>query len=210
MEAAVPAVEVADDPHGPGVGRPHRERRAGDALVLADVGAEQLPQLVVAALADQVEVELAERRPEPVRVVDRDGRPAGVARPRAGSRVGSVVDRATSASNTPASWTCAMSIALAVAQHDGASTSRRAGSARTTAPVDRRVGAEHVVRIAVLAGHDRWLESRSRSTGRSGGRLRLEGDSFRGHQTVLAASLGQPARRRLSGMSTQSGRWARS
>ena len=39
--------------------------------------AEPLPQLLVAALADEVQVELADRRQEAVRVVDRDR--AGVA-----------------------------------------------------------------------------------------------------------------------------------
>ena len=43
-----------------------------DAVDLAHVRAEPRPQLLVAALADQVQVELADRRQEAVRVVDRD------------------------------------------------------------------------------------------------------------------------------------------
>ena len=43
-----------------------------DAVDLAHVRAEALPQLLVAALADQVQVELADRRQEAVRVLDRD------------------------------------------------------------------------------------------------------------------------------------------
>ena len=74
---AVPGVEVADHAHRAGVGRPHREGdaldRAARGLVPADVRAEHLPQPLVAALADQVLVELAERGHPAVRVVDRVG-----------------------------------------------------------------------------------------------------------------------------------------
>ena len=71
--AAVPAVEVADDPDAPGVGGPHREggaraRPGGSHRARA----EHCPQALVAALAEQVQVELAEGGPEPVGVVDRD------------------------------------------------------------------------------------------------------------------------------------------
>ena len=43
-----------------------------DPVELAHVGAEPLVELLVAALTDQVQVELAERRREPVRVLDRE------------------------------------------------------------------------------------------------------------------------------------------
>jgi len=62
-------VEVADQPHAPGVRRPHGERRAVDVLVPHHPGAEHLPQPLVPPLADQVQVELADRRPVPVGVV---------------------------------------------------------------------------------------------------------------------------------------------
>src|SRR3712207_9065671 len=65
-------VEVAHDADRAGRRRPHRERRAGHALDLADVRAELRVQLLVAAFADQVEVDLAERRREAVRVLHRD------------------------------------------------------------------------------------------------------------------------------------------
>ena len=52
-------------------GRPHGERGAVGALVAAGVGAEHGPQAVVAALADQVDVEVAEGGPERPRVDDR-------------------------------------------------------------------------------------------------------------------------------------------
>ena len=45
------------------------KRDAGDALVLARVGAEHLPQALVRPLADEVQVELSEGRQEPIRVV---------------------------------------------------------------------------------------------------------------------------------------------
>ena len=65
----VPEVEVADEADAARVRRPDGERGAG--LALADHGprAERVPQLLVPSLADQVQVELAERRQVPVRVV---------------------------------------------------------------------------------------------------------------------------------------------
>ena len=91
--AGLPVVEVAGHPHAAGVGRPHGERHAVDpaarGVVAPHVRAEHLPEPLVPALADQVLVELAERRQPAVGVVD------GVAvcrprrrcrRPRGGSR----------------------------------------------------------------------------------------------------------------------------
>lgn len=81
--SAVPVVEVADQAHGTGIRRPHRERRTGHraptALVLAHPGPEHLPQLLVPALADQVQVEFAEGGQEAVGIV-------------VGVHVGAVVD----------------------------------------------------------------------------------------------------------------------
>ena len=80
VAAAVPVVEVADDPHAAGVGRPDRERRPGHRAVLLDVRAEHLPQVLVPALADQVQVHLAQAGQEAVRVVGDDlGQGAAVA-----------------------------------------------------------------------------------------------------------------------------------
>ena len=61
VQPAVPRVEVADDAHRHGRRRPHRERGAGHALVRDHVRAEVLVELLVAALADQVQVQLADR-----------------------------------------------------------------------------------------------------------------------------------------------------
>src|SRR6202020_2979816 len=57
--------------------RPHREGSAGYRPVLSYVGAQPVVELLVAALADQVLVELADRRQERVGIVDRES--AGVA-----------------------------------------------------------------------------------------------------------------------------------
>ena len=66
MRAAVPEVEVRGQADALRVRGPDGERRTGDgsgrAVVPADVGAEHGPQLLVPALADQVQVDLAERR----------------------------------------------------------------------------------------------------------------------------------------------------
>ncbi len=80
VPAAVPVVEVADDPHAAGVGRPDREGRPGHVAVLLHVRAEDLPEVLVPALADQVQVHLAQGGQEPVRVVGDDlGQAAAVA-----------------------------------------------------------------------------------------------------------------------------------
>ena len=73
VAAAVPAVPVADHPDGPGRRRPHGEGGAGHALVHHRPGAERLPQPAVVALGEEVEVELAERRPEAVGILERGG-----------------------------------------------------------------------------------------------------------------------------------------
>ena len=62
VQPPVPGVEVADDRDGARARRPDGERRAGDAVELAHVRAELGVELLVAALAGQVQVELAERR----------------------------------------------------------------------------------------------------------------------------------------------------
>ena len=73
MTGAVPVVEVADHPYTASAGRPHGERGSGhrsvQAVVHMGVGAEHLPQLLVAALADQMQVDLAQGRQEAVGVL---------------------------------------------------------------------------------------------------------------------------------------------
>ncbi len=83
--ARVPSVGVAHQRDAAGERRPDRERRAAHALVVDDTRAEPLPQPVVRALADEVQVELTECRQESVGVVDLPLRVGGaVAQPVAG------------------------------------------------------------------------------------------------------------------------------
>ena len=78
MQAPVPGVEVADDRDRARVRRPDREGGADDAVELAHVRAEPLVEVLVPALHGEVEVELAERGEERVRVADSEGVPVGV------------------------------------------------------------------------------------------------------------------------------------
>ena len=90
MAGAVPEVEVADHADTAGVRRPDGERRAGhragQRVVAADMGAEHLPQLLVPAFADEVEVHVAERRQVAVRVVGWGRSRRRRSGPRGGSR----------------------------------------------------------------------------------------------------------------------------
>src|ERR1019366_6556927 len=70
MPAAVPVIEVADHPHALGIRRPDRERRAAGPL--ADAGTQHLPQPLVPALGNEVQVDLAERGRMPVRIIADD------------------------------------------------------------------------------------------------------------------------------------------
>ena len=86
VAAAVPGVEVADHAHGVGIGRPHGERGADHLLAGRAVGAahriviaqhmraKSLPEALVAALAEQVGVHLADGRQIAVRIVLGHGR----------------------------------------------------------------------------------------------------------------------------------------
>ena len=155
VHPAVPAVEVADHPYRSRVRRPDRERRAGDRLVHADMRAEVPPEALVPALAQQVQIQLAHRRPEAVRIVDRhhvlarigDFQPV-VGDPGAGHHPAEDAGRVQRPHRYP----------LAVAEDD-----RHVDRVRPPAPdhhhvlpvgVARRVRAEHAVRVVVLPGHD--------------------------------------------------------
>src|SRR5215469_18772458 len=59
VRPAVPVIEVTDDPDAAGVGGPYRKRGAAEARL--QPGAENVPQLLVPALGDQVQIDLAER-----------------------------------------------------------------------------------------------------------------------------------------------------
>ena len=70
---AVPAVEVADDADAPRVRRPDRERMPATPSATWHVRAEEPVGVPVLALAEQVQVEVADLRRETVRVVGRPG-----------------------------------------------------------------------------------------------------------------------------------------
>jgi hypothetical protein len=69
---------MPDDADRARVRRPHCERSSGDAVDLPDARAELLVQVLVPALRGQVDVELAERRQEGVRVGDLDAEAVGI------------------------------------------------------------------------------------------------------------------------------------
>src|SRR5713101_4110746 len=74
VKAPVPKVPVAHHPYGPSIGRPYGKGGTGHALMDRGMGSEDLPQLVVAALADQVKVDFPQCRPGPVGIVEVVGR----------------------------------------------------------------------------------------------------------------------------------------
>ena len=91
VHASVPAVEVADQADAIGIGRPHREVHADGRADSETVGAELLEDPKVPALAEQVEIEIAEHTSVPVRIVNLDHVIAGKRETKAvieGARIG--------------------------------------------------------------------------------------------------------------------------
>ena len=72
VDAAVPAVEVADEAHAIGVRRPHGEVHAGRRPDGDAVRAELLERAMVRALAEQVQIEIGQHAAVAVRIVDLD------------------------------------------------------------------------------------------------------------------------------------------
>ncbi len=70
MAASVPIVEIADDADTPRVRCPDREGDAGDTADRTRVRSERIPEPKVRSLGDEVDVHVAENRPEAVRVLD--------------------------------------------------------------------------------------------------------------------------------------------
>ena len=147
-------------------GRPDGERRAADAVELAHVRAEARPQLLVAALADQVQVELAERRQEAVGVVERDRAEVGVVD----------LERVVQRQLGPVDEALEHAAGVDLLERDRSrpsTTARTAAAAGRRARIDHavgvRMGAEDRVRVVVLAA-DEALEIWG---GGDGHRLRL-------------------------------------
>ena len=69
MATRIPRIEVADHRHALGVGRPHREAHARDAVDRHDVGAERLGQLEMPAFIEQMQIELAQQRAEGIGIL---------------------------------------------------------------------------------------------------------------------------------------------
>ncbi|MNK84360.1 hypothetical protein D3C87_1042070 [compost metagenome] len=64
----VPAIEIGDDRHALGVGRPHREAHAGFAIDGQALRAEAVAEFEVAAFVEQVQVQIAQQEAEGVGV----------------------------------------------------------------------------------------------------------------------------------------------
>ena len=176
---AVPAVPVAGHAHAAGVGSPDGERRALDGArgrgPAAEVRPERVPEPLVTALADEVQVDGPEHRGEPVRVVgDRlDGLAGGlvgapgreaVARQRPGHTGGEHPGRVHGGERVAPGR-------RAVVDHDVDGVG--AGAQGTHDHGARRLGvtvrAEHRVGVAVRALHEQVdVELRGRGGQRTG------------------------------------------
>src|SRR5450631_2404962 len=152
MEAAVPEVEITDHADRARGRRPDGERRPVAALVIADVRTEPVVQLLVAALADQVLIELADGGREGVLILDRE------------LRIGAVVDlervvlrqlhsRHPALEHAPGMDQLQLAVRAPV-ETDGDRARRRAQRAHDDA-VSVGMGAEHGVRLRVLAANER-------------------------------------------------------
>src|SRR5947207_7536248 len=73
MDAAVPAIEVAHNTDAPRAGGPDCEVNAADAFECDQVGAEFLVSIVMAALAHQIQIELAEHHGKGIGIEDFEG-----------------------------------------------------------------------------------------------------------------------------------------
>ena len=145
IRASVPEVEGAGHPHAPRVRRPHGEPGAGDALVGHRLGAERRPQLLVPALAEQVQVEVAQRGQETVRVLDVLDRPVV----RHEQPVRRDLRQRQQAGEEPVPVVVQFGPQVPGGDRDGPCV-RPEGTEGD--PAGHRVGAEHAVRVVVGAG----------------------------------------------------------
>ncbi len=68
MPTAIPDIEVTHHRDPPGIGRPHRETHAGDAVHRGQLGSQATAEVAVIAFGEQVQVHFAKQRPEAVGV----------------------------------------------------------------------------------------------------------------------------------------------
>ena len=87
QQATVPAIEVANDTDAARVRRPDREADALGPLVRPGMSAEHVVQPLMRPLADEVEVDLADRRPEAIWVIALPGIPVREREPHAVSEL---------------------------------------------------------------------------------------------------------------------------
>ena len=131
--------------------RPDGERRARRAVERARMRAERVPQPLVAALADEVQVELAERRRERVRIAQHERRRVRVAdlqavpRQRAAPRQQALIE--------PCGMAHLELDGLAPLRQHAHRLRCRAECAHHDAAIDL-MRPEHRVRVRVLAGDD--------------------------------------------------------
>src|ERR1700736_3921449 len=83
MAVRVPIVEVAHHADDFGVGRPHREPDAGDALACGQVSTHRLEAFVESTLAVQVQIEARQQRRKAIGVLDLRLRPVPQCQPEA-------------------------------------------------------------------------------------------------------------------------------
>ncbi len=183
---AVPVVEVADDAHRACVWRPHRETRPDGFGRNTEMGfvmrAERIPQAFMAALADEVQVQVADRRAEAVGIVGRPRRGAGVV------GLDHVVLRPEQAEALPDAVREVPELdAGTVREHgdhlDGKWTERADRRDRVVDPVGAHdVLAEHRVRVVVTAcrdgGEKRVWQCRQGDRGRAFGDRAHQGVPF--------------------------------
>ena len=70
VDAAVPAVEVADQADAIGIGRPHREVDADGRADRDPVRAELVERAIVRPFAEQVQIEIGQHTAVAIRVVE--------------------------------------------------------------------------------------------------------------------------------------------
>ena len=159
VHAAVPAVEVTNNPHGTGARRPHRERRARRPLMHPNLRPQMPPQPLMPALGQQVQVKLTERRPKAVGIVDHDDATIRIRRLQP-------VIRGSRPLHHPGEQPCGMHASHVdpslTGEEDHADRARTPPADHHTATaltIKRRVSAQQAVRIVVQAS-DQALEIR--------------------------------------------------
>ena len=205
----VPIAEVADHGDALRARRPDGKANARDTLLLAGARAEHLPQAAVGAFAEQMQVELAQRRRESIGIVALEMRRR--------RRSGSAVDRrggppGPGPRTSPGGRSPRAPGAAVLEQHLGCDRIglEHAQHAARDASDHARVSAEHALRLAQtaldetrrgfrVADHSRGRPRRSHvSEGSSAAPEGEQRERARGHQhAAVRAQLGAGGREQL-------------